>query len=147
MIHSRQFLARSWWIRTQQTSQQAREGGQRKTARRRRTHTRITKSSENTNTGAKVHNTVQTREKLRQLHYMHKISNIFPAHTFRRINEAFFDKKRVHDFPFGPIKVSGGKGTTALRGHRKSTPDVDLHFFGFPSRSTNSRRFLLTMIS
>jgi hypothetical protein len=23
---------------------------------------------------------------------------MFPVHTFRRINEAFFDKKRVHDF-------------------------------------------------
>jgi hypothetical protein len=96
-IHRQQFPARRRCINTQQTYWQAREGERWKTARRRWTHTRITKSSENTNTRMKAHNIAQTRQKLTQLHYRHKISNIFTVHTFRRINEPFFDKKRVHD--------------------------------------------------
>jgi hypothetical protein len=147
MIHRRLFPTWRRTIRTQQTNWQVREGERRKTAWRRRTHTRITKSSENTNTRMKAHNTAQTRWKLTQLHYGHKISNIFHVHAFRRINEAFFDKKRLHDFPIGPIKISSKKWTTTWRGHRKGASNIDLWFLGFPSRSTNSHMFLPVRLS
>jgi hypothetical protein len=57
----------------------------------------------------KANNTAQMRRSLRPLHDKHKTSNIFLDHAVRRINMAFFDKMRVHNFPFGRIEISSGK--------------------------------------
>jgi hypothetical protein len=60
-------------------------------------------------TSMKAYNTVKTMRTSTGLHYRHKTSNISPVYMFRRMNEAFLDKERVYDFPFGLIKIGGGK--------------------------------------
>jgi hypothetical protein len=70
------------------------------------THNKIKQKYKHVRKGAQ-HSANETKIDTTPLHA--KTSNIFPVHTFRRINEAFFDKKRVQDFPFGPIEISGRK--------------------------------------
>jgi hypothetical protein len=52
---------------------------------------------------------MKTKQESRQLQHKCKTSSIFPAYTFGRNNEALVHKEKVHNFPFGPIKISGGK--------------------------------------
>jgi hypothetical protein len=88
----------------------------------------------------KEHNAAQMRQSPRLLHHKHKTSNIFLVHAVRRINEAFFDKTRVHNFPFELVKISSGKRTTAQWGHRKSTFSINLCPLRPPAWSTNILR-------
>jgi hypothetical protein len=57
----------------------------------------------------KVHIITKAKQESRQLQHKHKTSSTFPTYTFGRINEALLHKESVHDFPLGPIKISGGK--------------------------------------
>jgi hypothetical protein len=56
---------------------------------------------------AKVYSIMKTKQESRRL--QHKTSSTFMAYTFRRINEALLHKEKVHNFPFRPIEISGGK--------------------------------------
>jgi hypothetical protein len=85
---------------------------------------------------------MQTKQESRQLQHRHKTSSIFPAYTFRRINETISDKERVHNFPFGPIEISDRKWTTTQSGCRKSALNVNLCLLRFPPQSTSKCRFL-----
>jgi hypothetical protein len=49
------------------------------------------------------------KQQSRQLQHKDKTSSIFSAYMFGRINEALLHKERVHNFPFGPIEISGRK--------------------------------------
>jgi hypothetical protein len=86
---------------------------------------------------AKAHNTAQMRRSSKPLHHKHKTSNVSLVHTIRRINEAFFNKMRVHNFPFGVIKISSKKRITTQQGRCKSAFSVNLHPLRLPVQSTN----------
>jgi hypothetical protein len=47
--------------------------------------------------------------KIGTIDHKYKTSSILYVYTFEKINKAFFDKKQVHNFPFGLIKVDSIK--------------------------------------
>jgi hypothetical protein len=105
------------------------------------THTMEVKAKQNTNTRVKAHNTEQMRQSSRPLHYKHKISNVFLVYTVRRTNETFFDKARVHNFPFRSVEISSGKHTITGRGSCKIMLNINLRPLRPPAWSTSTPRF------